>query len=238
MLHSHGQLEMEMENVTVVMGIRKSTDVSLERKKVQKIIIHKDFQPRHLDSDLSLLLLATPIQFTNFKLPICLQEKEWAWDRCWMAEWVTDNEDDKHVIYLQKLRVVHINWRECSKRVNQLSRNMLCAWKEPGTKGRCQGDNGAPMVCTNHGSKRLFQVGIFSWGIRSGSKGKPGMFVSVARFIPWIQEEMEREGRAYTISGALRSSLTHAPQYPLLLGLGLGPQMLFTVMFTDDKPNH
>ncbi|XP_006864491.1 PREDICTED: serine protease 52-like [Chrysochloris asiatica] len=161
---------MQVENVTVVMGARKPNDVSLERKGVQKIVIHKDYKPPHLDSDLSLLLLATPIQFTHFKMPICLQEKEWAWDRCWMLEWVTAHEYD---IYLQKLRVVQINRRECSKRVDQLSRNMLCAWKQPGTKGNCQGDSGAPMVCTTHGTKRLFQVGVFSWGIRSGSKGRP-----------------------------------------------------------------
>lgn len=88
------------------------------------------------------------------------------------------------------------------------------------------------MVCANHGSQRLFQVGVFSWGIRSGSRGKPGMFVSVAQYIPWIQEEMEKEGKAYTISGSPRSPLPHVPQYSLLLGLG--SRMLLTLI----KSNH
>ncbi|XP_032186704.1 serine protease-like protein 51 isoform X3 [Mustela erminea] len=179
------------------------------------------------------------VQFTNFKMPICLQKKERIWDRCWMAEWVTAYEHDLHDnlnVYLQKLRVMQISWRECSKRVDQLSRNMVCAWKEPGTKGDCQGDSGAPMVCTTHGTQRLFQVGVFSWGTRSGFRGRPGMFVSVAQFIQWIQEETEKEGKAYTISGAWRSSLLHVPIYPLLLGLG--SQMLFATMFTSDKSNH
>ncbi|KAF5923511.1 hypothetical protein HPG69_006682 [Diceros bicornis minor] len=214
-------LEMALGNVTVVMGTRTFSNVHLERKRVRKIVIHKDYKPSHLDSDLSLLLLATPIQFTNFKMPVCLQKKEKIWDRCWMAEWVTDNGYDDLNTYLQKLRVVQINWKECSKRVDQLSRNMLCAWKEPGTKGNCQGDSGAPMICTMRGTKRVFQVGVFSWGKRSGFRGRPGMFVSVAQFIPWIQEETEKEGKAYTISGAQRSSLPHVPQYPLLLGLGV-----------------
>ncbi|XP_053757074.1 serine protease-like protein 51 isoform X2 [Panthera pardus] len=123
------------------MGTRIFSDVRLERKQVQKIIIHKDYKPPHLDSDLSLLLLATPVKFTNFKMPICLQKKERIWDRCWMAEWVTAYEYDQHDnlnMYLQKMRVLHISWRECSKRVDHLSRNMVCAWKEPGTKGNCQ----------------------------------------------------------------------------------------------------
>ncbi|XP_040098090.1 serine protease 55-like [Oryx dammah] len=212
MASSHGKLEMTLENITVVMGTRTLDDSRLERKQVQKIIIHKDYEPPHLDSDLSLLLLATPVRFNNFKMPICLQKKEKTWDRCWMTEWVTapsyDRKDNSN-IYLQKLRVVQITWRECSQRVHQLSRNLLCAWQELGTKGTCQGDSGAPMVCTIHRSRRLFQVGVFSWGIRSGFRGRPGMFVSVAQFLPWIQEETEKEGKAYTFSGTQRSSSLH-----------------------------
>lgn len=62
------------------------------------------------------------------------------------------------------------------------------------------------------------------------------MFVSVAQFVPWIREETQKEGKAYTISGAQRSSLPHVLQYPLLLGLG--SQMLLTTVFTGDKSNH
>ncbi|KAK2503330.1 hypothetical protein MC885_001329 [Smutsia gigantea] len=134
-------LEMALGNITVVLGTRTFSDVRLERKQVEKIIIHKDYKPPHLDSDLSLLLLATPVQFTNFNRPVCLQKKEQIWDRCWMAEWMTDHGDDHHGdfhIHLQKLRVLQITWRECSRRVDQLSGNMLRAWKELGTKGSCQ----------------------------------------------------------------------------------------------------
>ncbi|XP_060264799.1 LOW QUALITY PROTEIN: serine protease-like protein 51 [Ovis aries] len=247
MASSHGKLEMTLENITVVMGTRTLDDPCLERKQVQKIIIHKDYEPPHLDSDLSLLLLATPVQFNNFKMPICLQKKEKTWDRCWMTEWsgahshssfliLLDRKNNSN-IYLQKLRVVQITWRECSQRVDQLSRNMLCAWQELGTKGTCQGDSGAPMVCTIHGSRRLFQVGVFSWGIRSGFRGRPGMFVSVAQFLPWIQEETEKEGKAYTFSGTQRSSsLHHVLWYPLWLAWG--SQVQLTSMFTGDKSGH
>ncbi|XP_053303804.1 LOW QUALITY PROTEIN: serine protease-like protein 51 [Lutra lutra] len=233
------KVKMALGNITVVMGTNRFSDVHLERKQVQKIIIHKDYKPSHLDSDLSLLLLATPVQFITSKCPICLQKKERIWDRCWMAEWVTAYEHDLKDnlnVYLQKLRVMQISWRECSKRVDQLSRTWFGAWKEPGTKGDCQGDSGAPMVCTTHGTQRLFQVGVFSWGKRSGFRGRPGMFVSVAQFIQWIQEETEKEGKAYTISGAWRSSLLHVPIYPLLLGRGFSNVVCHHV--TGDKSNH
>lgn len=82
---------MAVVNVTVVMGTRTFSNIHSERKQVQKVIIHKDYKPPQLDSDLSLLLLATPVQFSNFKMPVCLQEEERTWDRCWMAEWVMTN---------------------------------------------------------------------------------------------------------------------------------------------------
>lgn len=90
------------------------------------------------------------------------------------------------------------------------------------------------MICATHGTQRFFQVGVFSWGMRSGTRGRPGLFVSVAQFIPWIQEETQKEGRAFTISGAPRSLLIPIPQYPLFLGLG--SQVLLAAMFIGDKP--
>ncbi|KAL0612850.1 Serine protease-like protein 51 [Plecturocebus cupreus] len=120
------------------------------------------------------------------------KEEERTWDRCWMAEWVTINGYDQYDdlnMHLEKLRVVQISQKECAKRVKQLSRNTICAWKEPGTNGVCK-----------------------------------------------IQEETEKEGKAYSIiSGSARHSLVWVPQYPFLLGLG--SQMLLATMFTGDKPN-
>ncbi|XP_023570402.1 serine protease-like protein 51 [Octodon degus] len=223
--------EMAVVNVTVVMGVKAFSDTHLERKQVQKIIIHQDYRPPHLDSDLALLLLATPVQFTPFKMPICLQGKEVSWDRCWMAEWVSAyGYGTSWNMQLQKLRVTQLSWKACSTRVQQLSTKMLCARQELDTNGNCWGDSGAPMVCANWGTHRLFQVGVFSWGLTSGSRGRPGMFVSVAQFIPWIQEETQKEGRAYTLSGSPESSLTCSPHG--LLALGLGSQVLLAAMLT------
>ncbi|XP_051017000.1 serine protease-like protein 51 isoform X2 [Acomys russatus] len=233
---SHGKLDVVAVNITVVMGTKTISDVNLERKHVQKIIAHKDYKPPHFDNDLCLLLLATAVQFNNVKIPICLAQKESSWDRCWMAEWASahDHGSAKSLnMKLKKLRLVQMNWKACAKRVTGLSRTMLCAWKEVGTNGRCQGDSGAPMVCGNWRTRRLFQVGVFSWGVTSGFMGRPGIFMSVPQFVPWILEETEKEGRAVTLSRASRVPLTCAPCYSLLLSLG--SQILFAAMFAGNK---
>ncbi|XP_021501281.1 serine protease-like protein 51 [Meriones unguiculatus] len=238
MVSSRGKLEVVAVNITVVMGAKTFSDINLERKQVQKIIVHKDYKPPLFDSDLCLLLLATPVQFNKVKIPVCLPHKESSWDRCWMAEWAsTHGHGSTKVLnmHLKKLRVVQIKWRACAKRVSQLSRNMLCAWKEASTNGQCQGDSGAPMVCANFATRRLFQVGVFSWGVTSGFRGRPGVFVSVARFIPWILEETQKEGRSLTLSKASKSPLACVPRYTILLSLG--SQILVLSCLLGDKSN-
>uniref|UniRef100_A0A8C5XSE7 Uncharacterized protein n=1 Tax=Microcebus murinus TaxID=30608 RepID=A0A8C5XSE7_MICMU len=74
-------------------------------------------------------------------------EEERAWDRCWMAEWVKGSGHGRHGgfnMHLEKLRVVLISRKKCIKRVNELSRNMLCAWQEPGTNGPRVSPGGGP----------------------------------------------------------------------------------------------
>uniref|UniRef100_A0A8C5Y2Q3 Peptidase S1 domain-containing protein n=1 Tax=Microcebus murinus TaxID=30608 RepID=A0A8C5Y2Q3_MICMU len=83
----------------------------------------------------------------DYQPPICLQEEERAWDRCWMAEWVKGSGHGRHGgfnMHLEKLRVVLISRKKCIKRVNELSRNMLCAWQEPGTNGPRVSPGGGP----------------------------------------------------------------------------------------------
>lgn len=78
-------------------------------------------------------------------------------------------------------------------------------------------------------------MGVFSWGVTSGSRGRPGMFVSVAQFIPWILEETQREGRALNLSKASRSPLTRVSRCPIWLSVG--SQILLAAMFAGDKSN-
>lgn len=58
-------------------------------------------------------------------------------------------------MHLKKLRVVQIRWRACAKRVSQLSRNMLCAWKEASTNGKCQVLSPHPLIPQSLGSQKF-----------------------------------------------------------------------------------
>lgn len=53
------------------------------------------------------------------------------------------------------------------------------------------GDGGSPLVCPVNGKPgHYYQAGITAWGIGCGEAGVPGVYVNVARFRNWIDEQV------------------------------------------------
>lgn len=65
--------------------------------------------------------------------------------------------------------------------------SFICAGGEAG-KDACTGDGGAPLVCNLNG--RFFAVGLVAWGIGCASGGVPGVYVNIASYVPWIQNQL------------------------------------------------
>lgn len=67
--------------------------------------------------------------------------------------------------------------------------SFICAGGEAG-KDACKGDGGGPLSCENKGSYVV--AGIVAWGIGCGQKDVPGVYVNVAKFRPWIDEQINK----------------------------------------------
>lgn len=72
----------------------------------------------------------------------------------------------------------------------KLHESFICAGGES-NRDTCKGDGGSPLVCPVPGEKdRYLQMGIVSWGIGCGERDVPGVYVTVALFTKWIDEEL------------------------------------------------
>ena len=60
----------------------------------------------------------------------------------------------------------------------------------------CGGDSGGPLMIQNKNkrSRRTYwtQIGVVSWGVPCGTKGKPGVYTNVKYFLGWILDNLEK----------------------------------------------
>ena len=77
----------------------------------------------------------------------------------------------------------------------------ICAGGEEG-KDSCEADSGTALMKRNFTSKKTATftlVGVVSWGFNTcGSKGYPGVYVKVSKYIPWILDNLSKS--LYTLS--------------------------------------
>ncbi|XP_074720764.1 serine protease 55-like isoform X1 [Strix uralensis] len=190
-------------DLTVVVG---GIDLSLplEEHKVENLIIHGNFDRMSMENDIALILLRSPIEFSNQKVPICLPfiQDVNTWQHCWVAGWGTTHAETgvSTSPVLQKARMKPISREQCLKRIPQLEENMLCADLEKGG-GACQVDSGGPLVCSYWNTMRWFQVGIVSWGQDCAEKPNHEIFLSVYSYRSWIETETALMWKPFFLEG-------------------------------------
>uniref|UniRef100_A0A8D0F758 Peptidase S1 domain-containing protein n=1 Tax=Strix occidentalis caurina TaxID=311401 RepID=A0A8D0F758_STROC len=189
-------------DLTVVVG---GIDLSLplEEHKLESLIIHGNFDRMSMENDIALILLSSPIEFSNQKIPICLPfiQDVNTWQHCWVTGWGTTHAAGVSTFpVLQKARMKPISREQCLKRIPQLEENMLCADLEKGGDA-CQVDSGGPLVCSYWNTMRWFQVGIVSWGQDCAEKPNHEIFLSVYSYRGWIETETALMWKPFFLEG-------------------------------------
>ncbi|ELV14217.1 Serine protease 55 [Tupaia chinensis] len=193
--------ELSPRDLSIVMGTNDLTSSSMEIKDVTSIIFHKTFKRVNMDNDIALLLVGSPITFSDLILPICLptQPIPSKWHECWIAGWGKTYAGDKDSMKtdLMKAPMVITDWKECSMLFPKLTKNMMCAGYKNESYDACQGDSGGPLICTPEPGKKWYQVGIISWGKSCGQRNIPGIYTLVENYDHWIKDVTHLEGRPF-----------------------------------------
>ncbi|KAM7119537.1 serine protease 55 [Ciconia maguari] len=235
-------------DLTVVVG---GTDLSLplEEHKPDSLILHENFDRMSMENDIALILLSSPIEFSNEKIPICLPfiYDINTWQHCWVAGWGATSAGfvnrslltcwlavavpASHV--LQKARMKLISREQCLERIPQLVENVLCAELERGERGACQVDSGGPLVCSYWNTMKWFQVGIVSWGEDCAEKPNHEILMSVYSYRGWIETETAIRGKPFFIEGV--DNLANARVVPSRAQTQLVNPLHLTNVDTDAK---
>uniref|UniRef100_A0A4W4GFX6 Transmembrane serine protease 5 n=1 Tax=Electrophorus electricus TaxID=8005 RepID=A0A4W4GFX6_ELEEL len=149
---------------------------------VEKIIYNKNYSHRSHDSDIALMKLRTPFNFSDTIRPVCLPQYDHEFPggtECWISGWgYTHPDNSKESIYAP---VPLISTKKCNSSCmynGEVTPRMLCAGYAEGKVDACQGDSGGPLVCQDDNVWRL--VGIVSWGTGCAEPNHPGVYTKVA----------------------------------------------------------
>ncbi|XP_034034844.1 transmembrane protease serine 2 [Thalassophryne amazonica] len=161
--------------------------------RVDKIIIHENFDRNTLNNDIALLKLAKALTFTEKIKPVCLPNVGVdlsAGKQAWITGWGTIYSSGTKPNTLNQAQVTIYSREECNKPWvlnGAVTETMICAGKMKGGVDSCQGDSGGPLVVKDG---VWWLAGDTSWGVGCGQRDKPGVYGNVTYFTEWIYREM------------------------------------------------
>jgi len=163
---------------------------------IEQMYIHEDFRKgHHMNNDIALVLLKTPVRYSPFIQPACLPSKDTAYTagmNCTISGWGAVNSGSSLASFELRAGNVPIQPNSVctmpSVYGQSITDGMFCAGTLDKGVDACDGDSGGPLICENNGVHTLY--GIISWGQHCGFINKPGVYVKVSQYVDWIQRKL------------------------------------------------
>ncbi|XP_013380732.1 uncharacterized protein LOC106151855 [Lingula anatina] len=190
------QRKWKVSEISVFLGVHDREDLKGTVKRgVEKAIYHRDYHHPNHDSDIALLKLSSPVQYSDRISPLCMANVPGIVSdgaRCMVTGWgLTAAWSRVPSRYLMEVLVTYTSAATCRATSKytaaQITNTMICA-EDPG-KDSCSGDSGGPLICpfpTSSGNVWK-QIGVVSWGRGCALPNYPGVYANVSVFYEWIR---------------------------------------------------
>lgn len=172
-----------------------STDLG---KKVSLIAPNKLIHPKGYSCnskafDIALIKLEEPISVVppvQLASPSTATSLALSGQRLMTTGWGLTSVGGYNSRYLMEVEIPVVSNNQCQNAYSiALPKGVICAG-EVG-KDACTGDSGGPLYQRQQGNQAI-QVGIVSFGDSCGKAKTPGVFTSVAEYLPWINETLDQ----------------------------------------------
>jgi trypsin len=144
-------------NIRILLGEHDISDNQFTRVDVAEIIQDPNYNSTTLNSDFSILRLASPVTFTSAVSPACLPAdltETYAGKLTTVTGWGTLSSGGNQPTKLQEVDVTVTTNAVCSNSYpGSITGLMICA-RDDG-KDSCQGDSGGPLVASENGRQAL-----------------------------------------------------------------------------------
>jgi len=169
--------------------------------KVEKPIVHEEYDKIRVINDIALLKLQDPVDFNKHPniRPICLpsnSRENYAGSRAIVAGWGMTGEHEDVSDVLLEANVTVISDNECRRIYsgNNIHDSVICA-KTTGSspQGHCEGDSGGPLITRRQGQTSYTLIGVASFAMDAlcMREDYPGGFAEITHFLAWIKDNIE-----------------------------------------------
>ncbi|KAK9509335.1 hypothetical protein O3M35_006675 [Rhynocoris fuscipes] len=159
---------------------------------VKEIIKHEDYDFGTYENDIAMLILRDEAKYNMYIQPICLPHpgSYHVNQTAIVAGWGVTEYGGPLSNILMEVAVPVWEQKQCVDSFTQTVFNTsMCAGAYEGGKDSCQGDSGGPLMAQRK-DKRWMTIGVVSWGIQCGVKGKPGVYTKVTDYLDWIASKI------------------------------------------------
>ncbi|XP_067131370.1 transmembrane protease serine 9-like [Centruroides vittatus] len=168
------------------------------KKKVKRMIVHREYNSQTLENDLALLELESEVRFQSHIIPICLPDRweDFTGQIAYVTGWGKLSHGGTLPTVLQEVRVPIISNSRCQQmflaagHVKAIRDTFVCAGYDSGGQDSCEGDSGGPLMVRRE-DERWVLVGTVSHGIRCADPNLPGVYMRTAAYRAWIDNNVQ-----------------------------------------------
>ena len=188
---------------------------------VTKVLIHQQFNRRHLTNDIALMWLKTPynqtVQFRDNILPVCLPDGHEESQAYYLpgtlgtvSGWgLLEETAKKGSNILQYVSLPVLAHERCDNAYGRFvdinSEVQFCAGNHDG-QDACAGDSGGPFVM--HRGGRYMLIGVVSYGRGCARAEYPGVYTKVYNYLEWIYDSINEEISVTTTTSTTTTTRT------------------------------
>uniref|UniRef100_A0A3P9QGJ1 Acrosin n=1 Tax=Poecilia reticulata TaxID=8081 RepID=A0A3P9QGJ1_POERE len=235
--------ESSTDFLTVLVGITALSKPGphSQRRGVKNVIIHERYDFNSSNNDVALLMLKSPLKFTNYIQPCCIpmsinHQVALNLSNCFITGWGSINYKGGAVDMLQEAELELIETLRCNQKHwynGLITENMLCAGMLTGGVDTCQGDSGSPLQCYSEKDDQYYLIGVTSFGESCGHPHRPGVYSKTSAFGKWLAENQLKDRasshRLFKIQNLSKSQVLFSPFCVTLLRATRGASLFKSV---------